>query len=238
MSQTHLNLLYIFFWIAVLLFPNCKEGNSEKKDSLIPINEKKQNMDKKKIIFLGDSLTAGLGIPNSQDTYVGILQEKIDQITNQYEIINAGISGDTTTGGLNRLDWVISDGVDLLVIELGANDMMRGLSTSIIESNLSEIIKKTKEFNANVKILLIPMKPFPNLGKNYGKQFENIYKNVSGKENIPMSKFLLENIAGIPDLNQKDGIHPTEEGHKIMAKNIETDLYLLIKSMDPNFNPK
>ncbi len=179
---------------------------------------------KKTLIFFGDSLTAGMGLPGVEYSYANILYNKIQSIGYDYKLINAGLSGDTTSGGLTRLDWVLSKGVDLFVLELGANDMMRGISPEEISKNLKEIILRVKKKNPQVKILIIPMKPFPNLGKEYGKRFESVYTDISTSTGVPLTRFLLENVAGIPALNQKDGIHPTIEGHKRMAETIWKDL--------------
>ncbi len=191
----------------------------------IPMSDTTKSEDPQKIlIFLGDSLTAGMGLPGVEYSYANLLHKKLQSMGYDYKLINAGLSGDTTSGGLTRLNWVLSKGVDLFVLELGANDMMRGISPTEISKNLTEIISRVKNKNPKAKILLIPMKPFPNLGKEYGKKFESVYTDISTSTGVPLTGFLLENVAGIPSLNQKDGIHPTIEGHKKMAETIWKDL--------------
>ncbi len=213
------------FTISLLVF-SC----SQKENDVKPKEPTPQTAPKKKptILFFGDSLTEGLGLKSREESYPYQIQSKLKKDGLEYDIINAGVSGDTTSGGLSRLDWVISNEFDLFLLELGANDMMRGVKPNLVEENLKKIISKVKQKNPNAKILLIPMKPFPNLGIVYGKKFEKIYENVSESEKVPLSKFLLENVAGIKSLNQKDGIHPTKEGHIIMADTIYEDIKKLL----------
>jgi len=216
-------------WIILIttLSIQCKRETALdlKEDTKESTNQ--ENM--KKLIFLGDSLTAGMGLPGVEYSYANLLYNKLQSKGYTFKFINAGLSGDTTSGGLTRLDWVLSKGVDVFILELGANDMMRGIQPSEISKNLIEIIDRVRKKNPNSKILLIPMKPFPNMGKEYGKKFENIYFEVAKTTGVSLSEFLLENVAGIPSLNQKDGIHPTIEGHKIMQENIWNNLIELIE---------
>ncbi|MCB1191108.1 MAG: arylesterase [Leptospiraceae bacterium] len=174
-----------------------------------------------KIIFFGDSLTAGLGLSHPDDAFPALIGKKLqkDGLKN-FEIINAGVSGDTTSGGLARIEWTISRGVDVFILELGANDCSMGKDPDLIEHNLTKIIQMVKGKNPKAKILLVKMKAFPNMGEKYTKRFERIYENISRKENVSLSPFLLIDVAGIQELNQLDGIHPTEKGHEIMAENI------------------
>lgn len=183
-----------------------------------------KNVTVPRLIFLGDSLTAGMGLGSVEESYANLLHKRLMMEGYSYELVNAGVSGDTSSGGLTRLDWVLSKGVDVFVLELGANDMMRGLPIKEVYTNLKKIITLVRDKFPDVKILLIPMKPFPNMGKDYGKKFEAIYPQLGVELNVKVSKFLLENVAGIPELNQKDGIHPTGKGHEIMAENIYYDL--------------
>ena len=200
------------FLIIYFLF-NCKD-NSSKEDVL------NSSEHLKKIIFFGDSLTAGLGLENQEDSFPNLLYEKIKNTRTDLELINAGVSGDTTSGGLSRLEWVLSNGVDYFILELGANDGMRGVPSEVIESNLKEIIKRVRNKNPKVKILLVRMYTFPNFGPVYTKKFAQIYPKVSQDMKVALSPFLLEKVAGQKELNQKDGIHPTKEGHQILANNL------------------
>jgi acyl-CoA thioesterase I len=216
-----LNTKTLFVAIFFLLM-YCNQKDSPQPNSVSDTQNPEHP--KKTLIFFGDSLTAGMGLPGVEYSYANILYNRILSKGYDYKLINAGLSGDTTSGGLTRLNWVLSKGVDLFVLELGANDMMRGIPPAEISRNLTEIISHVKKKNPKVKILLIPMKPFPNLGKEYGKKFESVYTDLSANTGVPLTGFLLDNVAGIPSLNQKDGIHPTIEGHKKMAETIWKDL--------------
>ncbi len=184
---------------------------------------------RKKIIFFGDSLTAGMGLNGSEESYVALLEEKLKNDGLDLKVINAGLSGDTTSGGIARLDWSISKGVDYFVLELGANDGMRGIDTALIETNLKKIISRVRKKNPDVRILLVRMLTFPNLGPAYVKKFDSIYPRLAKEENILLSPFLLEKVAGVKDLNQKDGIHPTAEGHKLVAETLYPSVKKLVK---------
>jgi acyl-CoA thioesterase-1 len=222
-----ISIIYISFIFTLFLQVfSCSQKENEMKP--LEPSPKTTTPQKKKILFFGDSLTEGLGLSFREESYPYQIQSKLKNDGLDCEIINAGVSGDTTSGGLSRLDWVISTDFDLFVLELGANDMMRGVKPSLVEENLKKIISRVKQKNPKTKILLIPMKPFPNLGIVYGKKFEKIYKNVSESEKVPLSNFLLEKVAGIKSLNQKDGIHPTKEGHMIMADTIYEDVKKLL----------
>ncbi|XDD52003.1 arylesterase [Leptospira sp. WS92.C1] len=173
-----------------------------------------------KILFFGDSLTAGLGLNSPEEAFPHLLEKQLSRNGFAVKAINAGMSGDTSSGGLSRLEWSLSSGFDLFVLELGANDSMRGISPDQTEKNLKEILSRVRKKNPNAKILLIGMRTFPNLGKEYRKHFEAIFPKIAKEENLPFVPFFLEGVAGIKKLNQKDGIHPTAEGHKILAQNL------------------
>ncbi|HMV43702.1 MAG TPA: arylesterase [Leptospiraceae bacterium] len=201
---------------------SCNKQDSNPTAEMKPDN-------RKKIIFFGDSLTAGMGLLNPDESFVARIAVKLKEDGFDLKVINAGLSGDTTSGGLARLDWSISKGVDYFVLELGANDGMRGIETELIESNLKKIISKVREKNPNVKILLVRMLTFPNLGPAYVKKFNAIYPKVAKEEKIPLSAFLLEKVAGIKELNQKDGIHPTGEGHQLLAETLYPSVRKLVE---------
>ena len=179
---------------------------------------------RKKMIFFGDSLTAGLGVM-PVEAYPALIQQKINLDKKDFQVINAGVSGDTTTTALERIDWILTGGVDVFVLELGANDGMKRESPSLILENLHKIIQKVREKNKNARIFLVEMRAFPNMGKKYSKQFNKIYPEITQRDKIIMIPFFLEGIAGVKRLNQKDGIHPTAEGHVIMANKV----YLVLK---------
>ncbi len=183
----------------------------------------------KRILFLGDSLTAGFGLDTPEESFVHVAAEELRKKYPDLEFVNAGVSGDTTSGGLARLDWVLNSSFDVFVLELGANDSMRGVSTKVTEENLREIIRKVRSKYPSIKILLIGMQTFPNMGPQYVKEFKAIFPRVAKEEKVDLLPFLLTGVAGIRKLNQNDGIHPTAAGHRIVAKNVIPYLERLLK---------
>jgi acyl-CoA thioesterase-1 len=171
------------------------------------------------IAFLGDSLTAGYRI-GQEAAYPNLVGEKLKARGYDVEIINAGVSGDTTAGGLRRVDWLLRRRVDLLVIALGANDMLRGQSPKAARSNLQGIIDKAKAKYPNIKILLAGMKALPSMGRDYVDSFEPMFKELAVSNEVEFIPFLLKDVAGKKDLNLPDRIHPNAMGHKVIAKNV------------------
>jgi len=170
-----------------------------------------------KIVALGDSLTVGLGLPESE-SYPSLLQNKLDEDGYAYEIVNSGISGDTSAGGLRRLDWALEGDVRVLILALGANDGLRGLSVAEMKQNLTRIINRARE--KNIVVILAGMEAPPNYGPEYVQQFRAAYREISAKERILLIPFLLDKVAGQPSLNQPDGIHPNAEGARIVAETV------------------
>lgn len=173
----------------------------------------------KTVLFLGDSLTAGYGL-SLEESFPSVAEAMLKQKGTTVKVINAGVSGDTSAGGLARIDWVLRQPVDVLFLELGANDGLRGLPVEATRRNLQAIIDKTKAKNKGVRIILAGMMVPPNMGKEYANAFGQVYKDLATKNNCARMPFLLEGVAGIEKLNQADGIHPTAEGHRIIAKNV------------------
>ncbi len=171
------------------------------------------------ILFLGDSLTAGLGVEQSQ-AFPALIQEKIREKNLPFEVVNAGLSGDTTAGGLSRLDWILRKPIDILVLELGANDGLRGLPVSTMKSNLQRIIDRVKAKNPQVKIVIAGMEIPPNFGADYAADFRTAFAQLAQSNHAALIPFLLEGVGGHIDLNQPDQIHPTAAGHKIVAENV------------------
>lgn len=171
-----------------------------------------------KIIAFGDSLTAGFGLAE-KESYPYLLQEKLKADGYDYAVINAGVSGDTTLGGLERIDWVLEqDNVAILILELGANDLLRGLSVARMKSNLDQMIRKAKA--KNVRVLLCGMLAPPTMGSEYQREYTAAFPDLASEHKVEFLPFLLDNIALKKELNQADGIHPNVEGEKIMADNI------------------
>lgn len=178
-----------------------------------------KNNDTKTILFFGNSLTAGMGLdPNV--AFPALIQLKIDSLSLNYQVINSGLSGETTASGKNRLNWVLNQQVDIFVLELGANDGLRGISLDETEKNLQLIIDRVKAHNPQVVIVLSGMQIPPNLGIEYTRRFQLIFPELAKRNDIPLIPFLLKDVAGNKDLNQPDGIHPTKEGHIIVAENV------------------
>jgi len=171
------------------------------------------------VLFFGTSLTAGLGL-DTAEAYPALIQKKMDSLGMDYSVVNAGLSGETTASGLNRLDWVFKQNVDILVIELGANDGLRGVSLDETRSNLEKIIKIAREKNPEVKIILAGMQIPPNMGEEYTSEFRTLFPELAKEYDLELIPFLLEGVAGNPELNQQDGIHPTAEGQQILANNV------------------
>lgn len=170
-----------------------------------------------RIVVLGDSLTAGLGLPVEQ-SYPSLLQKFVDDAGLNYEVVNAGVSGDTSAGGLSRLDWALDGTVRFLIVALGGNDGLRALPTEELRQNLSAIIEKAQA--RRITVILAGMEAPRNFGRDYVVRFHRVYPDLAAKYNVAFIPFLLQDVAGIERLNQRDGIHPTEEGAAIVAKNV------------------
>ncbi len=175
--------------------------------------------DAKTILFYGDSLTAGMGL-SPEYAFPNVIQQKLKSSGKDYQVINAGLSGETSAGGLARIDWVLRQPIDVFVLELGANDGLRGLEVGQTHQNLQSIIEKVKAKNPKVKIVIAGMKVPPNMGSDYGQKFEKVFPDLAKSNNAALIPFLLEGVGGDASLNQADGIHPTAEGHKIVAENV------------------
>jgi len=171
------------------------------------------------ILFFGDSLTAGYQL-NPDRAFPALIQEKIDSLGLPYRAVNAGVSGETSADGLSRIDWVLRNPVDILVLELGANDAMRGLPLDSTERNLQAIVDKVREKHPNARLVVAGMMMPQSIGPEYARRFQSIFAELAGKNRGVLIPFLLEEVAGEPHLNLPDGIHPNPEGHKIVAENV------------------
>jgi acyl-CoA thioesterase-1 len=167
--------------------------------------------------MLGDSLTAGLGLRPEQ-AYPALLQKRIDEAGLDFEVVNAGVSGDTSAGGLRRLDWSLADNVRVLVVALGANDGLRGLPVADLRSNLEAIVERAQA--QGVTVIIAGMEAPPNLGKAYTDAFHRVYPELARRNHAPLVPFLLEGVAGLEGMNQADGIHPTADGSQVVADNV------------------
>ncbi len=183
------------------------------------IPAKKDGSPRPRVIFLGDSLTAGYGL-EPQQAYPALLQQKIDQAGLDFEVVNAGISGDTTAGGLRRIDWALRGGADVLVVALGGNDGLRGVAPTQTEANLRGIVTRAKEKNPAISIILTGMQMPANLGAEFVKAFSSLFPRIAQQMNAALVPFLLEGVGGVAALNQPDRIHPTVEGQRRIAENV------------------
>ena len=174
-----------------------------------------------RVVALGDSLTAGLGLQPSQ-AYPALLQQRIDAEGLRYLVVNAGVSGDTSAGGLSRLDWALDGDVRVLIVALGGNDGLRGLDPSELRQNLATIIERAQA--RHIAVVLAGMEAPPNFGQGYIVSFHQVYPTLAAKYHVALVPFLLQGVAGIDTLNQQDGIHPTVEGARIVADNVWTVL--------------
>src|SRR3954467_3313146 len=172
-----------------------------------------------RVVFLGTSLTAGLGL-DPANAYPGLIQAKIDSAGLPYTAVNAGVSGETSAGALRRIDWLLQQPVAVLVIETGANDALRGLNVDTMTANIQGIIDRARKLNPPPTIVLVGMRAPPNLGPDYVRRFRAVFPALAENNKIPLVPFLLDGVAGRPSLNQGDMIHPTAPGQRIMAETV------------------
>lgn len=219
-----------YFILVLVAFFSCGEdpkSTTEKQVTKAPTETSEMpkpkpvtaTNNKKNIIFFGNSLTAAYGLDPSQG-FVGLIKERIDSLGLNYNVVNAGLSGETSAGGNSRIDWILRQQIDVFVLELGANDGLRGTSTDETYKNLTAIIQKVKDKYPEVKIVICAMEALPNMGAQFTADFRNIFANLAKENNATLIPFFLSNVGGIPELNQADGIHPTAKGHQIVTENI------------------
>jgi acyl-CoA thioesterase-1 len=182
------------------------------------------------VLFLGTSLTAGAGLP-SDEAYPALVQERIAAAGLDFRAVNAGVSGDTSAGGLRRIDWLLRQPVAVLVLELGANDMLRGLDVDAFRANVRGILDRTRAERPDVRFVLAGMKAAPNLGFAYARRFEAVYAELADDYDAVLIPFLLEGVAGVARLNQADGIHPTAEGQARIAETVWEAIEPLLRSV-------
>ncbi|MGB6153841.1 MAG: arylesterase [Pricia sp.] len=218
------NLLKFRYILLVFLIASCGEAPKEKTDtapakSTDAVSEADETSEEKTILFFGNSLTAGYGL-DTKEAFPALIQDRLDSLGLDYTAINSGLSGETTSGGLNRLEWVLNQKVDIFVLELGANDGLRGVPLKETRDNLQAIIDLVREKNKDTKIILAGMQLPPNMGQAYTTEFRRLFPELADKNDVALIPFLLEGVAGNPKLNQDDGIHPTAEGQKIVRENV------------------
>jgi len=180
------------------------------------------------VLFLGTSLTAGLGLPTN-DAYPAVIQRMIEEEGLPFRAINAGVSGETSAGALRRVEWLLRQPFDVLVLETGANDMLRGADPAATERNIGMIVERIREERPDARIILAGMLAMPNLGAEYARRFDPIYPRLAGRHEITIIPFLLEGVAGERNLNQADGVHPNAEGQRIVAETVWKTLGPLLR---------
>jgi len=211
---------YIFLFLFLVA---CQSQNENTTSQNTAKSTENKEDTRKTILFFGNSLTAGFGLELSE-AFPALIQKKIDEKGLPYKTINAGLSGETTAAGKNRVDWLLKQPVHVFVLELGANDGLRGLTLSETKQNLEEIIKKVKAKNPDVKVVLAGMQVPPNMGERYTNEFRSIFPQLAHSQQAVLIPFLLQGVAGEPSLNLADGIHPTAQGHQIVAETVWTYL--------------
>ncbi|WP_339815474.1 arylesterase [uncultured Imperialibacter sp.] len=219
MIKSILGMLLLVGVFACDGIDSSKQKTPKKKTSEADAAGESEEDNRKVILFYGNSITAGYGLDISE-AFPAIIQERLDSLGYNYNVINAGLSGETSAGGLSRIDWVLKTPVDIFSLELGGNDGLRGISLDETEKNLSQIIEKVKQSNPQVKIIVAGMQIPPNMGQEYTDRFKGIFPTLAEKHNTAFIPFILEGVGGIPELNLPDGIHPTPEGHKMLADNV------------------
>jgi len=185
---------------------------------------------RKTLLFAGTSLTAGLGL-DPDSAYPMLIQRKIDSAGLPFDVVNAGVSGETSSGLLDRLDWLLRGKFDVLVIESGANDGLRGIPTTTLQANLETALERIRAKRPDALIALVQMEALPNLGPAYASSFHTVYPTVAREKSVPLLPFLLSNVAGRRDLNQSDGVHPNDKGEHIVADNMWRALRPMLDSV-------
>ena len=212
-----LKIFYLAF--AIIVFVGCGQKKSS-NDDVAATADKASASSAKTILFFGDSLTAGYGLDDPNDAFPGVVQRKIDSAKLGYKVINAGVSGETSAGGKGRISWISRQKMDIFVLELGANDGLRGIPVAETTENLQAIIDTVKAKYPNAKLMMLGMQVPPNMGGDYATHFKAIFPMLAEKNKMALVPFLLKGVGGVPSLNQKDGIHPTAEGAKIVGNNV------------------
>ena len=179
------------------------------------------------IVFFGDSLTAGYGV-DPDDAFPTLIQKKLNETGRPWRVVNAGLSGETTAGGLRRLEWILRQPADIVVVELGGNDGLRGISPESSRANLQAMIERIRAKQPHATVVLAGMQIPTNLGPDYTRLFAAMYPDLAEKNHTALIPFLLEGVGGVANLNQVDGIHPTAEGHRLVAETVWRTLQPLL----------
>lgn len=211
-----------YFTISLFLLAACSKSVEQQETSAQTPQKQEEapkEQPKKTILFFGNSITAGYQL-DMDEAFPALIQSRLDSLGFNYQVINAGLSGETTAGGMSRIEWVLNTVPDVFVLELGANDGLRGLPLDASRKNLQDIVNAVKKANPEVKIVLAGMQVPPNLGQDYTQAFRQIFPELAKNNSATLIPFILEGVAGNPELNLSDGIHPTPEGHMILAETV------------------
>lgn len=223
---------FFLFLLAIATLTSCSQNQQKSTDnSSVETLKNTNTANKPKILFFGNSITAAYNLQPSE-AFSALIQQKLDSAGFEYECVNAGVSGETTSAGLERIEWVMDESVAVFVLELGANDGLRGLPTDQTKQNLLALISKARLINPDVQVVLAGMEVPPNMGDKYFMEFHEIFPAVQKESNCVLIPFLLDKVAGIPELNLPDGIHPNVEGHKILAETVWTYLAPLLEKSE------
>lgn len=220
-SRKKLKLSLFTLAIGILFATACNNSSTETQQQASADSAKTipTQPTREKILFFGNSLTAGYGL-EQDEAFPARIQAKIDSLNLPYEVVNAGLSGETSAGGLTRIDWILQQKPAVFVLELGANDGLRGIPVTETRKNLQAILDKVKQANDDCKLIVAGMMVPPNMGAAYSKSFTGLFPALAKENNAVLIPFLLEGVAGETNLNQADGIHPTAEGHQLVANAI------------------
>jgi acyl-CoA thioesterase-1 len=216
--------------VLLATVPACTSGSepdapappANSADATAPAAEDEQDDEAITIVYLGDSLTAGYGLPQGEEqAYPALIARRADSLGIAVETVNAGVSGDTSAGGLRRFDWIANrQDLDVLVLALGANDGLRGLPVDALRQNLDAIIEQARGANPDVRVVLAGMMVPTNMGGAYGERFAKVYRDIAAEKDVALIPFLLDGVGGVRALNQPDGVHPTAEGQRVMAETV------------------
>ncbi|GGG47139.1 arylesterase [Bizionia arctica] len=233
-NLTSSKLIKFCYFILVALLYSCGDSKTENTTEVLQtetqIETTVTSLSKSKtILCFGDSITAGYGLDDTNDAYPAILQQTIDSLNLDYTVINSGVSGETSAGGKSRIDWVIKQNPTIFLLELGANDGLRGVPLTETKANLQAIIDVVKDKSPETMIVLAGMELPPNMGLEYTTEFRQLFADLAMVNNITFIPFILEEVGGIAALNQSDGIHPNVEGHKLVAGTVWDVLSPLVK---------
>jgi len=220
------NLLIALLFAVAIIIAGCSEEPLKADSKKI---ENRENVDMKTIVALGDSLTAGYGVDLSE-SYPALLEKKLQGNGYQYKVINAGVSGETSSGTLARVEWILTQNPEIVIVETGANDGFRGVTVNLLEENLLEIVGMLHE--NNVAVLLAGMKMVWNLGPTYVSQFNKVYPSIAEERDVELMPFFLEGVATKSNLNIEDGIHPNSAGYMVIVENIYPHVVKVIDSVN------